>query len=175
MFGKILKITYYVSVIAVIVVTLVFYFQVKQYASANEFATTDVGAFVKDFYDWALKICIGLAVVMLMYAGYLYVTSAGNTDQNNRAKEYIVGTLSGLVFLILASLVYNTLESKSTPVQATNTKTQQESQNSNTATPIKKTEEECEKEYKECLETVVEPKYKSACDSQKQRCLESIK
>ena len=112
MFGKTLKIIYYVAVIAVVVMVVVFYFQAKQYASASEFATTDVGAFVNDFYDWALKICIGLAVVMLMYAGYLYVTSAGNTDQNNRAKEFIISSLTGLVFLILASLVFNTLESK---------------------------------------------------------------
>lgn len=110
MFGKILKITYYVSITITIIIVLIYYYQ----SASAEFLTgssQNIQEWVKEFYDWAIKICIGLAVIMLMYSGYLYVTSAGNTEQIGRAKEYIISALSGLVFLILAGLIFGTLKS----------------------------------------------------------------
>ena len=81
----------------------------KLQVSADEFPTTSLKDYVDKFFPWMLTISGGLAVIMLIFSGYLYVTSAGSVDQINKAKEYIVGALSGLVFLVLAGLIYSTL------------------------------------------------------------------
>lgn len=113
MFTKILKTTYYLSIISVIAAVALFYFQTKQIVSASEFSSDNIKSFVEEFYTWAIQISGGLSILVLIFAGYLYVTSAGNTEQNTKAKDLIIGVLMGLVFLILAGMFFNTL--KSTP------------------------------------------------------------
>lgn len=118
-YTKAVKYAYYISLAIVAITIALIYLYTKQVITADDaqFVTTDLTSFVQDFYKWALTISISLAVLMLVYAGYLFVTSAGNVDQVNKAKEYIIGALSGLVFLILASLIYQTLQ---TPVSGAN-------------------------------------------------------
>lgn len=114
-YGKILKYTYYISVLVVFSVVGLIYAVNKKIIfadetnSIDEFGSHSIDEFFGNFYPWVITMSIGLAVIMLIYSGYLYVTSAGNTEQINNAKGYIVGALSGLAFLILASLIYRTL------------------------------------------------------------------
>ena len=108
-YGTILKYFYFTSVgvfLAVGVVALVYHQQV----SADEFSSKGIMAFVQEFYPWALSVSGGLAVIVFIYSGYLYVTSAGNVEQISHAKEYIVGALSGLAFLILSLMIYNVIK-----------------------------------------------------------------
>ena len=107
--SKILSYLYIFSILTVFSTVGWMYFSQKQIISASEFNSSSLDTFVNDFYPWAMTISIGLAVIMLMYSGYLYVTSAGNTDNMNKAKEYIVGALTGLAFLMLAALIFRTL------------------------------------------------------------------
>lgn len=110
-YGKITSYAYYLSVAIVFFGILLSYFASKQIISANdEFASANLSLFVKDFYPWAMTISAGLAVIMLIYSGYLFVTSAGNMEQVNKAKEYIVGALSGLAFLMLAAMILRTIQ-----------------------------------------------------------------
>ena len=71
----------------------------------GEFFGTDLKTYSEKLYAWSIGIAGSLAIIMLIYAGYLYVVSMGNTDQINSAKEIIIGALSGLALLILASLI----------------------------------------------------------------------
>ena len=70
------------------------------------FGGDDLDSWIKNFYIWALGIGSLLAILILMYAGYLLTTSRGNPEQVNLAKEYIIGALSGLAFLLLAAVIY---------------------------------------------------------------------
>lgn len=49
-------------------------------------------------YFWAGIIC----VIIIITAGYFYVTSAGNASTVKRAKDALVGAVVGLVVIILA-------------------------------------------------------------------------
>jgi TRAP-type C4-dicarboxylate transport system permease small subunit len=49
-------------------------------------------------YSFAGIIC----VLIIIVAGYLYVTSAGNASQTKRAKDAILGAVVGLVIIIMA-------------------------------------------------------------------------
>ena len=112
-YGKFLKYFYYISV-TLLTVSVGSAYIYKMQVSAEEmkykFDTSNLSKYVETFYPWMLAVSSGLAIVMFIYSGYLYVTSAGNVDTINKAKEYIVGALSGLAFLILAALIFNSLK-----------------------------------------------------------------
>ncbi len=49
-------------------------------------------------YTWAGIIC----VIIIIVAGFLYVTSAGNAATVKKAKDAITGAVIGLIFVMLA-------------------------------------------------------------------------
>lgn len=49
-------------------------------------------------YTWAGIICVMIIIV----AGFLYVTSAGNAATVKKAKDAITGAVIGLIFVMLA-------------------------------------------------------------------------
>ena len=68
-----------------------------------------LGAFVANFYSWSIGAGAGLAILMLVYAGYIMITSAGVPERIGFAKEIIVGSLTGLGLLLGAKLILNIL------------------------------------------------------------------
>lgn len=101
---------YYASVGLISISAGISLFIKKQAVDASEmFGTSSLKVFFESFYPWAVTICGSLAIIVVMYAGYLYVGSAGRVDEINKAKEYIIGTLTGLAFLILSGLIFQTL------------------------------------------------------------------
>ena len=66
---------------------------------------TDVGDFISKLYPWAIGFGVGLASLVMIYAGYIYVTSQGNPDSTKTAKDLIVGALVGLALIILAGMI----------------------------------------------------------------------
>lgn len=111
MYSKIIKYLYYISITIFVGAVGFTYYSKTQSLSADEFSSQGLSQYMDKFYPWAISVCSGLAIIMLIYSGYLYVTSAGNVEQVNKAKEFIVGALSGLALLVLASLVFKTLAS----------------------------------------------------------------
>lgn len=65
----------------------------------------DIGAYVTLLYQWAIPFGSGLAVLVIIYAGYLYATSGGNPDSLKQAKDLIIGALVGLALIILAGII----------------------------------------------------------------------
>jgi len=59
--------------------------------------------------DWAIPIVGGLAVLMLIYAGYLYMTSQGNPEATGQAKDIIVGVIVGILLLFLIGIILSTI------------------------------------------------------------------
>lgn len=57
------------------------------------------GEFLTQLFKWGIPITAGIAVLMFMYAGYLYMTSQGDTAKINEAKEIIIGVVVGVLLL----------------------------------------------------------------------------
>lgn len=63
----------------------------------------DIGDFVaKKFFPWALGIGGGVAMLLLMYASFLYTTSRGNPEKLKRARDFMNSALIGLLVIIFA-------------------------------------------------------------------------
>jgi hypothetical protein len=67
------------------------------------------GAFVANFYDFALMIGGVLAFGVIIYGGVRYMASAGNPSGQSDAKEWIEGALLGLLLLVGAYFVLNVI------------------------------------------------------------------
>ncbi len=65
--------------------------------------------YIGDIYNFSLKLGSAIVVLMMIYAGIKYMTSQGNPSVINEAKDIIIGSLSGLAFLILAYFILKTL------------------------------------------------------------------
>jgi hypothetical protein len=52
--------------------------------------------------NWLLYVIIALAVVLIIYAGFLYLTSGGDEKKTAEAKNYIVYAVIGIAIALLA-------------------------------------------------------------------------
>jgi len=62
----------------------------------------DPGILVKWFLGFGLSLAGGIAFLLITWGAFLFITSQGNPDQLQRAKETIVSAVGGLLFLIFA-------------------------------------------------------------------------
>jgi TRAP-type C4-dicarboxylate transport system permease small subunit len=68
-------------------------------------STTNFSEFLTQFFAWALPITSATAVLVLIYAGYLYMTSQGNQENITTAKELITGVVLGILLLFTARIL----------------------------------------------------------------------
>lgn len=68
--------------------------------------------YIKAIYIFACSIGGILAVLMIVFAGYKYIFSAGNQKNIEEAKSMIVSSLSGLALLFCSWLLLNTINPK---------------------------------------------------------------
>ena len=73
--------------------------------SGNKFASYT--AYIAAVFKFSLQLGIVLTTLMIIYAGYKYMTSQGNPTALNEAKDIIVGSLSGFAMLVLIYLILN--------------------------------------------------------------------
>lgn len=66
--------------------------------------------YISMIYTLSITLAIILAVIMVIYGGYKYMTSAGNPETLAEAKDIITGAIVGLVLLILAALLLHTID-----------------------------------------------------------------
>lgn len=58
-----------------------------------------LGDYITLVWLW-LRAALGFgAVLMIIVAGYMYMTSQGNPEQINRAKDILIGVIAGVVLL----------------------------------------------------------------------------
>jgi hypothetical protein len=67
--------------------------------------STPPGAFISNFYQFALMIGGILAFGVIVYGGIRYMTSAGNPSGQSEAKEWIYAALLGLLLLVGAYFI----------------------------------------------------------------------
>jgi len=68
--------------------------------------------YISIILEWVVPIVGGLAFLMLIYAGYKYITSQGNPEATKEAKDIIIGVLVGIALLFLIELILNQLVTK---------------------------------------------------------------
>ncbi len=64
-----------------------------------------IASIFKLIINWALAIAFIAAVIMLIYGGFLYITSAGNTENATKGKTAIMNALIGAVIIILSYII----------------------------------------------------------------------
>jgi hypothetical protein len=69
----------------------------------------DFNAYFTGLVNFALVIAGLLAVLVIVYAGFIYTQSQGQADKVTYAKELIAGALTGLALLLLTRLIVPTL------------------------------------------------------------------
>lgn len=65
----------------------------------------DVWLIVAAIIDILLRVGAILAVIFIIYGGIRYITSQGNPEQTNHAKNTILSAVIGLIITIVASVV----------------------------------------------------------------------
>ncbi len=66
---------------------------------------TDAGSFVVRIFAVLLAISGGLAVLLVMRAGYIIMTSAGNGERVKKGREQLVAAIVGLLFIIFSFVI----------------------------------------------------------------------
>ena len=56
---------------------------------------------IQGVIDWAIDIGILIAVVMIIWSGFLFMTSEGNEDKVTKAKKSLTWALVGLLILLI--------------------------------------------------------------------------
>lgn len=67
--------------------------------------STEPQGFVKSIYSIVLGLAGGIALVLIILAGYRYLTSAGNPEAVKAANEQLVSAIVGLMFIILSFVI----------------------------------------------------------------------
>ena len=64
-----------------------------------------LGQYIKGFYNYAIAIAGILAAIMLMAGGVLWLLSRGDASQIGKAKNLIIGSISGMIILAASYII----------------------------------------------------------------------
>jgi len=70
-------------------------------------STYDYVQYIGRIYGFAMKAAVALSILMVVYSGYKYMTSRGDSGAINEAKDILFSTLMGAALLMLVVLVGN--------------------------------------------------------------------
>jgi hypothetical protein len=74
----------------------------KSLGSTLELGTTDLKGTVINIIQWVLGLLGLIAVVMILYGGFMWMTAGGNEDKVSTAKKIITAAVIGLIVILLA-------------------------------------------------------------------------
>jgi hypothetical protein len=67
--------------------------------------STDPAQFVQKIFSVVLGIAGGIALILIIIAGYKFMTSAGNPESLKGATEQLTSAIVGLLFIILSFVI----------------------------------------------------------------------
>lgn len=70
---------------------------------------TSVENYINQVLVWAYPVIGSLAILMIIYSGYVYMTSQGNPERINHAKDVIIGVIVGIVLLFTIRILLTTV------------------------------------------------------------------
>ncbi len=66
---------------------------------------TDLNIVIKNVINWSLGIAGGLAVLVLVIGGVMYVTAAGDQTRIELAKKTIKGAIIGIIVILISAVI----------------------------------------------------------------------
>ncbi len=72
--------------------------------------TTTTQGLINNILDFALKLVVPITAIMIVWAGFLFVTSAGNKAKVEAAQKTLIWAIVGLAVVILAQSVPAVIE-----------------------------------------------------------------
>ncbi|MBU1089241.1 hypothetical protein KKF38_00390 [Patescibacteria group bacterium] len=79
----------------------------KKYYEGNKYGSA-IGM-VTGWTNFMLPFVGAIAIAALVYAGFLYLTAAGNEEQTGKAKKIIIWVVIGIIIIFFAYAIVNTL------------------------------------------------------------------
>jgi len=76
----------------------------------------DLSQYIQTLYKYSIGIAAVMAAVVMMIGGLMYLT-AGSSERVSRGKEFIVDALTGLLVILLAYAILNTLNPETLTLQ----------------------------------------------------------
>ncbi len=70
-----------------------------------------IGFIIDNIITWAFWLLMLLAVVFIIWAAFLYLTSGGNEEKTGKAKGYIVAAVVAIVIALLARVIVEVVRS----------------------------------------------------------------
>ena len=64
--------------------------------------TSDVNTLIDKILDFLIKIALVLTPIIVVYAGFLYITAGGNEEKIKRANKVLIWALIGLAIALIA-------------------------------------------------------------------------
>lgn len=64
-----------------------------------------LGDYITLLFDWVIPFGLGAGGLVIVYAGYVYMTGQGSPESTKYAKELILGVIVGLAIIILAGVL----------------------------------------------------------------------
>lgn len=64
-------------------------------------ANTDVASLLAGILKWMITIAIPIAVVMIIYAGFMFLANQGNPKMIERGKKILTWTVMGLAVVLI--------------------------------------------------------------------------
>ena len=83
-------------------------------AFAGAFSISDFPYFLRSVINIALLLAGVVAVIFLIYGGYMYVTAGGNAEQAANARTAIFNSIIGLAVILAAYAIISWLINKLT-------------------------------------------------------------
>lgn len=77
--------------------------------SSVECGGNDLKECIKTFYEFGVGAVAILAVIVMMWGGLMWTTSGGNVSRIDNAKEWIYGSVLGLIIALSSFLLLNTI------------------------------------------------------------------
>ena len=71
--------------------------------------TAPIGKYIRAIYNYGVAVVGLLAAVVLMIAGVIWLTAAGNETRISEAKSWIEGSLTGLVLVLTSYIIFKTI------------------------------------------------------------------
>ena len=68
-----------------------------------------LSSLIKTIINWAFKFAGVFAFAMIVFAGFEYTTSGGNTSKQKEAQEKIIGAIVGIILLFAFYIILNTI------------------------------------------------------------------
>lgn len=66
---------------------------------------TDLATIFQNIITWALYIGGGVAVIYIIYGGFTYITSAGDTEKAEQGKHTLTYAIIGVILIALSIVI----------------------------------------------------------------------